>query len=290
MKIEHAFNTEIGQILTADEAHELFFAGKIADQRNFNCTDDSCDAQITCVNMYKVRTEMKVVPHFRDDGNHSKTCSVQSEIMKSQSSNSTKTDEWNVYQDSVVRLSSQRPPSHLVKVVAEEIHKTKTEAIKKFRQEIQRSKRIPNYFSISPLVARFLSMDDKEKETVSIEFGRSRTTFAQFFQSVEKLEADEKIYYGKAWLKKHEKGIMVTFLGDSSFIGRSGRLSFFISNQVLSKAFTANHWNAKLNAIFNQQKPVATVYLLSAPTIHVSEGDKEYLNFRCLNMDFLEIY
>ena len=51
--VDYAWSIELGQELTASEAHEKWFMGILSDKTMFECRDENCHAQITCVNMDK---------------------------------------------------------------------------------------------------------------------------------------------------------------------------------------------------------------------------------------------
>ena len=45
--VDYAWSIELGQELTASEAHEKWFMGILSDKTKFECIDEKCHAQIT---------------------------------------------------------------------------------------------------------------------------------------------------------------------------------------------------------------------------------------------------
>ena len=72
--VDYAWSIELGEELTASEAHEKWFMGMISDKTKFECRDKNCKAQITCVNMDKQQYQMKMREHFKVYGQHSENC------------------------------------------------------------------------------------------------------------------------------------------------------------------------------------------------------------------------
>ena len=72
--VDYAWSIELGQELTASEAHEKWFMGILSDKTMFECRDENCHAQITCVNMDKQQYQMKMREHFKVYGQHSEKC------------------------------------------------------------------------------------------------------------------------------------------------------------------------------------------------------------------------
>lgn len=72
--VDYAWSIELGKQLTASEAHEKWFMGIISDKTKFECRDENCHAQITCVNMDKQQYQMKMREHFKVYGRHSENC------------------------------------------------------------------------------------------------------------------------------------------------------------------------------------------------------------------------
>lgn len=63
--VDYAWSIELGQELTASEAHEKWFMGILSDKTMFECRDENCHAQITCVNMDKQQYQMKMQRTFQ---------------------------------------------------------------------------------------------------------------------------------------------------------------------------------------------------------------------------------
>ena len=72
--IDYAWSIELGEELTAYEAHEKWLIGLLSDKTKFECIDPKCNAQITCANMDKQQYQMKVRTYFKVYGIHSDEC------------------------------------------------------------------------------------------------------------------------------------------------------------------------------------------------------------------------
>jgi len=57
MKLEKAFSKEPQLRITATEADKQFQNGVIKSKFKFSCPDEKCDAQVTCANLDKKKSE-----------------------------------------------------------------------------------------------------------------------------------------------------------------------------------------------------------------------------------------
>lgn len=72
--VDYAWSKKLNKMMTASEAHESWILGYLTDKTEFECIDEKCNAQITCVNMDKQQYQMKMREHFKVYGQHSELC------------------------------------------------------------------------------------------------------------------------------------------------------------------------------------------------------------------------
>lgn len=72
--LQHAFSEELNDVISVDEAYDLFWQGKLTDKRKFQCPGNNCDAKITCACMDTTELKLKQTPNFRVYGGHAQNC------------------------------------------------------------------------------------------------------------------------------------------------------------------------------------------------------------------------
>ncbi|WP_407552913.1 hypothetical protein [Vibrio parahaemolyticus] len=80
MSLDVAYSIEIDDFIDPDKAYELYWSGMLEDKRAFLCPGTNCSANVTCANLDKDTSSLKVVPHFRVFGSHIKGCEVSRNV------------------------------------------------------------------------------------------------------------------------------------------------------------------------------------------------------------------
>lgn len=62
--IDLAYSLELGEVVDAMEANELWVEGILTNKWAFECADENCNAKITCKNMDTYADKRKMKPHF----------------------------------------------------------------------------------------------------------------------------------------------------------------------------------------------------------------------------------
>lgn len=289
-----AYSTEFGDIVDSEKAYELFWEGHISNPKSFQCSGLNCEANATCVNLQKKIQEMKQGVHFRVIGDHSDKCSYKNEQILSQSQLKSIVTP-NAHKDEILDyFHLNRPENYYDKKKTDliNISETKQRFWKSDTNSDSKRKYSPrNYYSISPIVTKFLSSQVKV-DRIKIRLKNNRDiSYNQFFNKVsesifENTSKYPRIYFGEATVRKVKGENIVLFFKEGMAIDDSdSRLttSIFISKKIIDN--TENSiWKRKLKVIMDNIGTSLNVFIYNKPI-----KNQDYINFQASNLDFLDI-
>ncbi|MBT2616415.1 MULTISPECIES: hypothetical protein [unclassified Bacillus (in: firmicutes)] len=294
-KIEEAHSLEYGEVIDAEKAYELFWDSLIQDKRAFKCP--GCSLKITAANIDKERTEMKNTPHFRAYGDHNIGCNYEFEIEKENSSANNKNKNKQLTIDSQIdSLFLERPNSHHYVKSGEKVkssNKGKEElANNSTNTDYQKKKKYSNYYSIKPLVSKFIKYEIQNKLTQNyINIKGYNVSYEEMFVDLTKIDPSniskyKRVYYGdgKIFRSKTNADYFIIFKHGIKNDGDK-KTSLYISNDLIQQTLTNNKWVSVLNKLTEDQTNVR--FFAYCKVSYKPTGN--YLNLKnLLNLDFLD--
>ncbi|WP_455865014.1 hypothetical protein [Pantoea agglomerans] len=306
MSLDIAYSIEIEDFIDPDRAYELYWAGAITNKKAFICPGENCNVRVTCANLDKESHDMKVVPHFRLYGDHNEQCEIFrkvplkiiEEINRSQESERKSIDL------SVVDIFNlKRPDSYYDindikggKDNAKDI-KVNSPAIKNVSYNLKQTGSIGSVYSVRTIVSRYLRyFSDGSLNNRVINIKGINIPYVSFLkliweQKITDLPQHELVYYGWAYIDKHEKGYRIKF--KKSFLNDRGELlpvSFFISYKTIENYPIKKLVMKRIASISSMMKPIGFVYVYGKPKIYTSPHNcRQYINFDVFNLDLVDL-
>lgn len=266
-KIEEAYSIEYEEVIDAEKAYELFWDGLIKDKREFECT--GCSLKITGANIDKERIEMKNTPHFRAYGEHDMGCSYEFEQVEQRNvkdkSQKSKQSYINSQTDS---LFLERPKSHQYvknnRCEKTESNDKKLPQTNKSKREGHKGEKTSNYYSIKPLISKFIKYTDENKtEQNYINIKGYKISYKEMFVDLTKVDLNDispykRIYYGDGNIVrlKKNKGDYIIFFKPGIANEKNKETCLYLSNEIIQKSLTSNKWIATLEKLSKTRKGV----------------------------------
>lgn len=296
--LEEAYSIEYGDIIDAELAYDLYWAGVISSKSAFECPSEFCDAKVTCVNMDAEKQDMKQSPHFRGY-NHSKECDAT--IGKKPTIGAG--DEYEPSASTVV-LSDQKPDIF-------NLHRPKNQFAKKDKGMHDSNKRraISNrkprvhsehelktgseYYTVRSLVTKFIRYrkDDSLSEHY-VNINGKDISYSELFkgvynQPISALPDEYRIYWGVAYINHmpDKKTYRIVFKSELLHNNNIIKPSFFISESQIENYPVKKLVTKRLTNISESDDRRAFIFLYSKPH---SQGSN-YINFDVDSLDHLEI-
>ncbi|MEL0629430.1 hypothetical protein [Psychromonas aquatilis] len=290
MALEKAYSNEYQEVINAELAYELFWAGVIKNKSDFQCPSDVCSAKVTCINLDSEKQNMLQIPHFRGY-RHAKDCEVVS-------GNSTK-ELTGENQDREVApdvFCLTRPEKQLTqKTISKLNHKEKvfdntTSTKQTNNTSINRS---AYYYSVRSIVNQYLRYRKEDSlGNNSINIAKQAITYQALFKGVfkqplEKLPNTGLIYWGVAFINylADIQCYKVTFKEPLTTQGNMIKPSLFISQQAIDAYPMKNLLLKRLQTVSALKDKRAFVFVYGKP----AAKSEKYINFEINNLDFLEI-
>lgn len=292
MKLEKAFSLDLNRTVTAADADYHYQQGAIRSKFSFKCPGLDCDAQVTCANLDRPKSERILDPYYKIVSDHSDSCTIAKDIRIQKRIKSVYDDEYSdsdEYIENAFRLNL-RPLNNARTGNDEADDDEQTVGVRGQRQttSTQTRRRQQRSRTVSSLVASFLNGDDFEVQLPRTGLISLRKLFIEIDgQQLGDFEDDMRIYYGKAWVNKSPKGngFSVRFANTLRHGELNVRPSFFISDELIKQSGYRKFQQTTLKVLATS-KPV-DIYILSAvgPYLHKSG---EYINFKLEGLEYLE--
>ena len=224
--VDYAWSIELGQELTASEAHEKWFMGILSDKTMFECRDENCHAQITCVNMDKQQYQMKMREHFKVYGQHSEKCEEVKRNKDVNRKHKTGAGTESPELEEEITFNMERLPSHKETQIDKhsddfsEGQSVENKVVKKEKEGVKRrGSRKSHLYLVHTLVTKYLyglKNGTLAKIKVNICYPGSKkiypTPLDKLFKNIKSTPfvSEEawkmKIFFGKANISKNKKG------------------------------------------------------------------------------------
>ncbi|WP_148629640.1 hypothetical protein [Bacillus sp. E214] len=266
VKIEEAYSLEYGEVIDVEKAYELFWDELIKDKRAFECP--GCSLKITGANIDKERIEMKNTPHFKSYGEHDIGCSYNVKKLKGINTISqTKKREQSYIDNQIDSFFLERPESHQhvgigQHMKSENNDKGFIQQNKRKREDYQR-KKSSNYYSIKPLISKFIKYTNENKtEENYIKIKGYMISYKEMFIDFAQVDLNnispyKRIYYGEGEVRFIKgKGDYIIFFKPGIKNNNNKETTLYLSNEIIQKSLNKNKWISELESLSTNQKKV----------------------------------
>ncbi|KRV73400.1 hypothetical protein P3W55_11245 [Pseudomonas citronellolis] len=305
MSLDVAYSIEAQDYLDPDRAYDLYWSGVITDKRRFLCPGSNCTAQVTCANLDEDLQDMKVVPHFRIYGQHSKDCEISNNLpLKLQYEDGTpvKEERLSVDQSIVDIFELERPESYYDEPRNDDSpeaarHKKPKHAKKINGTRLRESGSIGTVYSVRSVVSRYI----RYRTDGSIKFRRLNIAgmdvyYSTIFKCIWEQDLDElpetpAIYYGWAYINRlpSNSGYQIKFKKKLKQGDHELTTTAMISDSMIEKYKIKKLMATRLEKVHKKEKPTAFVFLYAQPEVGTSKSGIKYANFHLKNLDMIDV-
>ncbi|EPS3610741.1 hypothetical protein ACVELR_003564, partial [Vibrio cholerae] len=300
-----AYSLEIDDFIDPDKAYELFWSGMLEDKRAFICPGTNCTASVTCANLDKDTSSLKVVPHYRIFGDHSDECEIHKKVpLKLKYAETTvQTAAHKTLDTSIVdTFLENRPASYYdlyKKSLGSKNSKTRTVSILRAKSERQLKEIgvISNIYSVRTVVSRYARY--KKDGTLGLRrlnLSGKDVPYESIFNKIERQVVSDlpqlaHIYHGWAFINRLRSGYgyQIKFRNklkneDSS---QEYITTIMIADRLIEQYKMKKLVAKRMEKINKSSNPIAYVFIYGTPKVNV-RNDK-YANIDITNLDMIDI-
>lgn len=289
MKLEKAYSIELDKVVSASEADNHYQNGEISSKFSFTCPGENCNAQVTCANLDKPVIKRIRSPYYLIVGECCDGCEINRAI---EGENRRRGVGRNIYSESegyihdavrldVTPLSNKRSSGHIdLEGDGSYIVGGKSTSVdSRSKRKVQQKRRL------SALVSAF-----RNKEYLKIQVPNEGVMpILDFFIDVRDKEIGDlddgyRVYYGKAWVNKSDKGYSVRFRDTMKCNDIISNPSFFVPLRFLEESSFGDFNLRFMDDLAN--KKLKDVYILCEVAPYLVK--KKYINFMLNGVDFFE--
>ncbi|MBM4950742.1 hypothetical protein HYO33_22740 [Vibrio parahaemolyticus] len=305
MSLDVAYSIEIDDFIDPDKAYELYWSGMLEDKRAFLCPGTNCSANVTCANLDKDTSSLKVVPHFRVFGSHTKGCEVSRNVpLKLQYAEpTTQTATHKTLDTSIVdTFLEKRPESYYdhyktnsraknAKVRMVNILKSKAE------RQLKEIGVTSSIYSVRTVVSRYARYKkDGTLELRRLNIAGKDKPYTSLFSKIENqivsdLPQMPSIYHGWAFINRLPSGHGYQIKFKKKLKGNSSDKEFTTTVMIGDRLI--EHYKMKklvakrIEKLYKSPNPTAYVFIYGAP--RVNERNDRYANIDITNLDMIDI-
>ncbi|ENM5738078.1 hypothetical protein AB1F87_001603 [Vibrio mimicus] len=305
MPLDIAYSIEADDYLDPDRAYDLYWSGLITDKKQFLCPGTDCNAQVTCANLDEDVQDMKVVPHFRVYGSHSKSCEIFNNVpldLQYEDSVPVKEERRSVDESIVDVFLLERPASYYDEPKTSKFPNQKTVKKPKFIKynkdiTLKENGNIGNIYSVRSIVSRYIrykkdgSLDHRRVNIKGRDVHYKSIFKCIWEQDLEKLPDYPVIYYGWAYINRlpSDNGYQIMF---KKYFRKSEvdfKTTVMISDRLIDSYKVKKLVTTRLEKIITKEKPTAFVFIYGKPKENESKRGIKYANFSITNLDMIDI-
>lgn len=305
MSLDVAYSIEAQDYLDPDRAYDLYWSGAITDKKKFICPGSGCMAQVTCANLDEDLQDMKVVPHYRIYGEHSKDCEISNNIplnLHYEDGTPVKEERLSVDQSIVDVFELDRPESYYDEPRESDSPKAlgvnKPKYVKKTKETMLRENgSIGTVYSVRSVVSRYI----RYRKDGSIKFRRLNISgrdvyYSSIFKCIWEQDLDDLpdfpvIYYGWAFINRlpSDRGYQIKFKKTLKQGEDELKTTAMIADGTIERYKIKKLMATRLEKIHQKEKPTAFVFLYAQPEVNTSKAEIKYANFNLKNLDMIDI-
>lgn len=287
MKLEKAYSIEIDKIVSASEADSYYQKGEISSKFAFTCPGDNCNAQVTCANLDKPVIKRIRSPYYLIVGACCDGCEINRAIEAENRRRGVGRDiysknEVGIYgavRLDVTPLSNKRSSGYVDSGDdGFDIAWGKSSSVDSGSKRKNQPKR-----RLSSLVSAFINKEDLNIQVPN----EGVMPILDFFIDVrdkEIVDLDDgyRVYYGKAWVNKSDKGYIIRFKDTMKCGDIISSPSFFVPLRFFEESsfgdFNLNFMDVLAN------KKLKDVYILCEVAPYLVK--KKYINLMLKGLEF----
>ncbi|MDN3699179.1 hypothetical protein QWY97_17790 [Vibrio cortegadensis] len=305
MSLDVAYSIEIDDFIDPDKAYELYWSGMLEDKRAFLCPGTNCSASVTCANLDKDTNSLKVVPHFRVFGSHSKGCEVSRNVplKLKYAEPTTQTATHKTLDTSVVdTFLEKRPESYYdhyknnsraknAKVRVVNVLKSKAD------RQLKEIGVISSIYSVRTVVSRYARYKkDGTVELRRLNIAGKDKSYTSLFSKIENqivsdLPQMPSIYYGWAFINRLPSGhgYQIKFKKKLKANGSDKEFTttVMIGDRLIERYKMKKLVAKRIEKIYKSPSPTAYVFIYGMPRIN--DRNDRYANIDITNLDMIDI-
>lgn len=297
-----AYSLEFQKVIDAERAYDLFQSDIIEDKRAFECPNEECSSQITCVNIDRPVQEIKKSVHYRNYGLHVENCSYGSK--KTIKDSNTNLVELNNNKLDNIHILTDRPKDYYTvkNIINLSIEDREDEKKIRKREYLQKNdlKRQKKHYWIAPLVTNYLkNIDNGEtlKKTFIQMKNDKKISFSDFFVSIQSqnfntISKYPKVYFGKAFFnKKTDDSIEIKFAEPFRLDGELKKPALKLDLNSVSSYKNYSYWKKRLDTVIKSKRPYL-FFIYGVPSVNEWEKDDQlikFIRFKTKKLDYMDL-
>jgi hypothetical protein len=295
-----AYSTEFKQVIDAEKAYDLFQSEVIKDKRAFECPNENCTAQFTCVNIDRPIQETKKSVHFRSNGIHIDNCHYGTKkTINSTTSNNTSDNNKNAN----IHILTERPKDYYTIKETSNINTNSNEEKNSIKREYQlnsNSKSPKKHYWIAPLVSTYLNAENNKTflSKTYVKKGDLEIPFKNFFieikeQDFKGLSKYPRIYFGKAFFNttNTDNVIEIKFATSFNLKGQNKKPAIRLNLNAVSEYKNYSYWKKRLEVAIQSNRPYL-FFIYGVPNIETWDKKNEqihYIRFKTKKLDYMDL-
>jgi hypothetical protein len=248
---------------------------------------------------------MKVVPHYRIYGAHSKDCEISNNIplnLHYEDGTPVKEERLSVDQSIVDVFELDRPESYYDEPRESNSPKAlganKPKYVKKTKEtKLRENGSIGTVYSVRSVVSRYI----RYRKDGSIKFRRLNISgkdvyYSSIFKCIWEQDLNDLpdypvIYYGWAFINRlpSDLGYQIKFKKTLKQGNDELKTTAMIADGTIERYKIKKLMATRLEKIYKKDKPAAFVFLYAQPEVNISKAEIKYANFNLKNLDMIDI-
>lgn len=282
-----AYSVEYGDIISPDDAYDLYWAGKLTNQHAFKCPGLNCKANVTLANMYKEEQKLLQTPHYRCK-EHESGCEYKKLLINAEAEISTGLTEKDDKKDEFLTKRPLRNIDHIIQPIEKIINANDDNIENKYRKYTAK----PKFYTIRPIVERyFIHRENGDAGNQIIKVDGNIFTYQTLFKGIMNQDIDDYknryfIYWGKAYINRlrDDTGYRIVFVNKMKLNDVEIRPSIIIPDEVFKTYMFKKRLDKYINLINVQNKEQYLCFVYASPT----SSQNKYINFNLLSLDFID--
>ncbi len=303
MSLDVAYSVEINDFIDPDKAYELYWSGMLDDKRAFFCPGTNCSASVTCANLDKDTHSLKVVPHFRVFGIHSKDCEIARNVplRLKYAEPTVQTATHKALDVSIVdTFMDKRPDSYYdhyknnshsknAKVKIVNVLKAKSE------RQLKEIGITSSIYSVRTVVSRYARYKkDGTLDLRRLNLAGKDIPYTSLFNKIENQVVSDLpqlplIYYGWAFINRllSGYGYQIRFRKNLESDSGNKNVTIMIGDRLIEKYKMKKLVAKRIEKIYQSPNPTAYVFIYGTPKIN--QRNERFVNIDITNLDMIDI-
>jgi hypothetical protein len=256
-----AYSVECNAILTADEAYENFWRGRIANEAQFICPDPRCSATATCAYLSESRLGTDAAPNFIWKKKHKKGCQYARNKMDMFLGSGDRPDDNSRQCDTFVSGYAEKA------ALGAAFFNTLTPRVHDATYCYSVRTLLNNY-----VMHRKSGLGGERPLNVD----EYRLTYEDMFVPIDSCDISEatrfkRIYFGEAVVAESTSAYVMEFADKFLLRGDASKVSLKISKKMVQADSMRSLFLARMKYILEQEAGRGMIYVYAEPQVSISE-------------------